>query len=121
MRMIELRERYISGFLAFREAPFLVELLNDLKRQEPQFYPQVLLVDGNGVLHHQGFGSACHIGVVADIPTIGVAKKLLFVDGLIERDVRKQVLDIVQPGGYLPLVGQSGVVCTYTACHASAL
>lgn len=33
-----------------------------------------------------GFGSACHIGVSLDIPTIGVAKQLLHADGLEKND-----------------------------------
>ena len=32
-----------------------------------------------------GFGIACHLGVLTDIPTVGVAKTLFHVDG-IERD-----------------------------------
>jgi hypothetical protein len=32
------------------------------------------MIDGNGVLHPRGFGLASHFGVLADIPTIGVAK-----------------------------------------------
>jgi endonuclease V len=42
----------------------------------------VLLVDGCGVLHPKGCGSACHVGVLEGLPSIGVAKNLLVVDGL---------------------------------------
>jgi len=45
------------------------------------------MVDGNGILHYRGFGLACHLGVLTGIPTIGVAKKLLCVDGLKESTV----------------------------------
>jgi len=34
------------------------------------------MVDGNGLLHPRGFGLACHLGMLADLPTIGVGKKM---------------------------------------------
>ena len=37
----------------------------------------LLLVDGNGILHPRGGGVAACFGVVADVPTVGVAKSLL--------------------------------------------
>lgn len=43
---VELSLPYIPGFLAFREVQPLLELLNDLKNENPEIYPQVILVDG---------------------------------------------------------------------------
>lgn len=37
---------YISGYLAFREVNPLLNLLNELKSNQPEIYPQVLLIDG---------------------------------------------------------------------------
>ncbi|KAI8088810.1 endonuclease V [Halteromyces radiatus] len=71
---------YIAGFLAFREVEPLQTLLNRLKTNQPSFYPQILLVDGNGRLHPRKCGIACHLGVVADIPTIGVGKNFLVIE-----------------------------------------
>ncbi|PRQ28107.1 putative deoxyribonuclease V [Rosa chinensis] len=42
---------YVPGFLAFREAPVLLELLEKMKAGANLFYPQLLMVDGNGILH----------------------------------------------------------------------
>ena len=37
---------------------------------------------GNGVLHTNRFGMACHVGLFSDTPTIGCSKKLFQVVGL---------------------------------------
>lgn len=39
--MVALKAPYVSGFLAFREVPFLVELVQRLQEQEPGLMPQV--------------------------------------------------------------------------------
>ncbi|XP_049996346.1 endonuclease V isoform X3 [Alexandromys fortis] len=109
--MVRLKAPYVSGFLAFREVPFLVELVQRLQEKEPDFMPQVLLVDGNGVLHQRGFGVACHLGVLTDLPCIGVAKKLLQVDGLENNSLHKEKIVLLQAGGdTFPLMGNSGTV-----------
>ncbi|MCE5319460.1 MAG: endonuclease V, partial [Parachlamydia sp.] len=63
---------YIPGFLAFREAPAIVESLARLKRA-----PDLLMVDGQGISHPRGLGIASHLGVLCDLPTIGVGKTIL--------------------------------------------
>uniref|UniRef100_A0A8D2Q7P4 Endonuclease V n=1 Tax=Varanus komodoensis TaxID=61221 RepID=A0A8D2Q7P4_VARKO len=52
--MVDVHAPYVAGFLAFREVSFLVEAVQRLEEKEPALRPQVLLVDGNGILHHRG-------------------------------------------------------------------
>ncbi|XP_062082940.1 uncharacterized protein LOC133789194 isoform X2 [Humulus lupulus] len=107
--VVTLHVPYVPGFLAFREAPVLLQLLEKMKNKANPFYPQLLMVDGNGVLHPRGFGLACHLGVVANIPTIGVGKNLHHVDGLTLSGV-KELLNATKNNGrdFASLIGHSG-------------
>ncbi|XP_064378921.1 endonuclease V isoform X2 [Dromaius novaehollandiae] len=110
-QMVAVTAPYVAGFLAFREVPFLVEAIQRLQQKEPRLKPQVLLVDGNGLLHHRGFGVACHLGVLTDLPCIGVAKNLLQVDGLARDELhREQIRSLQMEGDAFPLTGTSGKV-----------
>ncbi|EDR23755.1 endonuclease V, putative [Entamoeba dispar SAW760] len=53
----------------------------------PELYPEVVLVDGNGYYHPRRFGSATHVGIYCDIPSIGVAKTVLCVDGIGKKEI----------------------------------
>lgn len=100
---------YVSGFLGFRELPIYKELIENLKQSQTQYFPQVLFVDGFGILHHRGFGSACQIGYELDIPTIGIGKTLLYIDGLDEFVIKTQFKNsCVKKGDWVSLIGKSG-------------
>jgi len=63
---------YLPGLLSFREAPAALAALAQLAT-----CPDLLLCDGQGLAHPRRFGLACHIGLLSDIPAIGVAKTRL--------------------------------------------
>eukprot|EP01060_Flectonema_neradi_P037223 TRINITY_DN7428_c4_g1_i2.p1 TRINITY_DN7428_c4_g1~~TRINITY_DN7428_c4_g1_i2.p1 ORF type:complete len:368 (+),score=71.92 TRINITY_DN7428_c4_g1_i2:90-1193(+) len=103
------RNPYIPGFLAYREIPGLLQCWSDMTRKRPDLKPQLIMLDGNGTIHHRGFGLACHFGVVVGVPTLGVAKNCLLVDGLTHDQLDRQVLD--KPvGTTVELWGNSGRV-----------
>lgn len=66
---------YIPTYLTFRELPVHLELFD--KVREAGKMAEVVLVDGTGILHPRHAGIATHLGVIADLPTIGVTKRLL--------------------------------------------
>ncbi|RLE89121.1 MAG: endonuclease V [Thermoprotei archaeon] len=70
--VLDVKFPYIPTLLAFREAGPMIVAVRRLSVR-----PHVLFVDGNGRLHPYRAGLACHVGLALDMPTVGVAKKLL--------------------------------------------
>jgi deoxyribonuclease V len=63
---------YVPGLLSFREAPALLEAFGRVRGSV-----NAVLLDGQGIAHPRGFGLACHVGLLLDIPTVGCAKSRL--------------------------------------------
>ncbi|MEH2077631.1 MAG: deoxyribonuclease V [Nostoc sp.] len=63
---------YVPGFLSFREIPAVLDALEKITT-----IPDIILCDGQGIAHPRRLGIACHLGLLIDIPTIGVAKSRL--------------------------------------------
>lgn len=87
---------YVPGLLGFREVPIVLEALNRLSR-----LPDVLLCDGQGIAHPRRFGLACHLGLLTNIPAIGVAKSRLIGHHTSVADER---------GAWVPLYDGSEVI-----------
>jgi deoxyribonuclease V len=63
---------YVPGYLSFREIPAALAALALLEHP-----PDLLMVDGHGIAHPRRLGIAAHLGVLTDLPAIGVAKSRL--------------------------------------------
>jgi deoxyribonuclease V len=87
---------YVPGLLSFREAPAILAALSGLKTP-----PDLLMCDGQGIAHPRRLGIASHLGVLADLPSIGVAKSILVG--------RHAPLDD-HPGAWQPLINRGEVI-----------
>ncbi|MEP0869434.1 deoxyribonuclease V [Trichocoleus desertorum AS-A10] len=63
---------YIPGFLSFREIPAVLDALEQIATP-----PDLLLCDGHGIAHPRRMGIAAHLGLLVNLPAVGVGKSLL--------------------------------------------
>ncbi|MEM4780041.1 MAG: endonuclease V [Halalkalicoccus sp.] len=63
---------YIPGLLSFREGESILAAFENLTCE-----PDLALFDGSGRIHFRQAGLATHMGVALDLPSVGVAKRLL--------------------------------------------
>lgn len=63
---------YIPGFLSFREIPAVLDALEQITTPL-----DLLLCDGHGIAHPRRLGIAAHLGLLVNLPVIGVGKSLL--------------------------------------------
>ncbi|WP_458187866.1 endonuclease V [Haladaptatus sp. NG-WS-4] len=70
--VVETEIPYIPGLLSFREGTAILRAFEQLSVD-----PDLAIVDGSGRIHFREAGIATHVGVMLDLPAIGVAKNLL--------------------------------------------
>ncbi|MHA1126461.1 MAG: endonuclease V [Candidatus Heimdallarchaeota archaeon] len=63
---------YIPSFLHYREAPGYHKVWEKLEEK-----PDLLMFDGNGIIHPFSIGLASQMGLELNHPSIGIAKKLM--------------------------------------------
>lgn len=109
---------YVPGLLSFREGPAVLSALESLPHR-----PDLLLVDGAGIAHPRRLGIAAHLGVLLDLPTIGVAKSRLVGEDLVPGNMRGDRAPLLHRGerigtilrtrdGVRPLYVSPGHRCT---------
>ena len=99
---------YVPGYLGFRECPALVRAWATLAEK-----PALIFVDGQGRAHPRRCGVASQLGVLLDVPTIGVAKSLLC--GAIAGELGSEA------GDRLPVIDHGETVAMALRTRARAL
>jgi len=87
----EINFPYIPGYLFMREAPLMLKLLDEVNCD-------LVLIDGHGLAHPRMAGLATVVGVLQDLPTIGVAKSKLYGNIIIENGISYIVVNGMKVG-----------------------
>lgn len=95
---------YIPGVLSFREGGAVLKALEKLVNP-----PDILMFDGQGIAHPLGLGIASHVGVVLNMPSIGIAKSCLIGDYNEPEQFKGATTDLVVRGQYCGYVVRSRV------------
>jgi len=97
---------YKAGFLGFKEVPALLKVWNLIPQK-----PDVLVLDGNGILHPRRMGVASHFGILANQPTIGCAKRILYGENHIPENLKYSTSMITSHGETLGYALRTKVNC----------
>lgn len=90
--VLDVKFPYIPTLLSFREAPAMYFAIKKLSET-----PDLIMVNGQGLMHPYRCGIATHLGVILDIPSIGVTKKKLY--GHLGAELQNGVRSIVNECG----------------------
>ena len=63
---------YVPGLLSFRELPAVLKACTRIEQA-----PDLILCDGQGIAHPRRIGIASHLGLLTNLPSIGVGKSRL--------------------------------------------
>jgi len=74
---------YIPGLLSFREGPLILEAFGRIRLK-----PDLVLFDGQGIMHPKRMGIATHLGIILDTPTIGCAKNHFYGEFRLPKEKR---------------------------------
>jgi len=91
---------YQPGFFAFREGPLLAQAMKELCSNR-NIFPNLLIVDGHGTAHPRRLGVASWLGIMMDVPSIGVAKDPL---------LRKEYPVGLEKGNRLPIYDREELI-----------
>jgi deoxyribonuclease V len=64
---------YMSGLRAFQAGPAIMAAFEKLRKR-----PDLVLWDGHGIAHPRRCGLASHLGILLDIPSVGIAEELVY-------------------------------------------
>ncbi len=104
---------YIPGLLSFREGPAVLECFGKVENR-----PNLVFFDGNGIMHPRRLGLASHMGLLLNLPSIGVAKSRL-LGSFKEPESRKGCYTLVEDRGQVigaALRTREGVKPVFVSC-----
>ncbi|MFD2287481.1 endonuclease V [Pedobacter petrophilus] len=87
---------YQPGYLGFKEVPALLKVWELISNK-----PDLVVLDGNGILHPRRMGVASHFGILANQPTIGCAKSILYGENHIPERTKYSYSTIESKGDLL--------------------
>ncbi len=97
---------YKPGFLGFKEVPALLKVWELIAEK-----PDVVVLDGNGILHPRRMGVASHFGILASQATIGCAKSLLYGENHVPENKKLSTTEINSHGENLGFALRTKINC----------